>query len=89
MDELHYRRQIVMLRSLIAEGTGGQHHQCRAQPFAAAVDDVFADLIDQQHFRMQAGANHLIHCGHVRCEQLPEFFQKHSVLIFYITVMHG
>ena len=70
MDELHYRRQVVMMLACVAKSLRRQQHQRRTQPFAAAVDDVFTDLIDQRHFGMQACADHRIHRRHIRREQL-------------------
>jgi hypothetical protein len=39
--------------ALVAEGVGDQQHQHRAQALAAGADDVFGDLVDQRHLRIQ------------------------------------
>jgi hypothetical protein len=51
--------------SRIIEAAGRQQHQRRAQPLAAAVDDVFGDLADQHHVGIQALADDMVDGEHV------------------------
>jgi hypothetical protein len=68
MDEFHHCRQIMVILAGIAESLRGQEHQRGAQALATAVDDVFTDLVDQNHLGVQTGADHRIHRRHVRRE---------------------
>ena len=65
VDEFDYRGEFVMGASLIIEAAGRQQHQRRAQPLAAAVDDVFGDLADEHHVGIQALADDMIDGTHV------------------------
>ena len=65
MDELDDRRELVVLRPGAARGVAGQHHQHRAQAFAAGGDDVIGNLVDQHDVRRQTAADQGIDRRHV------------------------
>ena len=79
MNEFDYCSQFVVLRCDVAEAAGRQQHQCRTQSLAPAVDDIFGDLVDQQHFGMQAFANDCIHCAHVGRDAGLYGFERHVI----------
>ena len=77
MDELHHRGQLEMMRALVAQGLGSEQHQHRAQPLAAAVDDVFRHLAHQIHLGMQPGTDDPVQLDKVICEERGERIDGH------------
>ncbi|MNS58670.1 hypothetical protein D3C72_915970 [compost metagenome] len=67
VDELDDRGQLVVLGAGAADRMAGQHHQHRAQAFAARGNDVVGDLVDQHHIRGQPAADQGIDGSHVGC----------------------
>ena len=55
-----------------------------AQTLATRVDEVFGDLIDQGHFRMQCRAHHIVQPRHIGTNRRENvFFCLMARLIFY------
>ena len=65
MDELDDCGQIQVIAALVIQRFCRQQHQHRAQPFTAGTDDVFTDLVDQQHIRGQLLTDQGIYRRHV------------------------
>ncbi|MNL39111.1 hypothetical protein D3C87_1613700 [compost metagenome] len=65
VDELHHRGEFVMAMAVVAERARRKQQDDWTQPFAASTDDVFADLLDQGHFRGQAAPDDGIDGAHV------------------------
>src|SRR5690606_3651726 len=65
VDELHHGGQLVRVGTLVAERAGREQEQHRPQALAAAGDDVFGHLVDQDHVRRQAAADQGIDRRHV------------------------
>ena len=59
-----------------AAGPAGEYHQQRAQPLAAARNDVFSDLIDQRDHALEAAADGRIHRFEVGPHQLANGLQR-------------
>ena len=79
MDKLDNRRQLMVPRSLIAQGARAQEHQGRTQTLAAGTNDVLGHLPDEHHVGMQPLTDHRIDGLHVRSDQVVELFQLHGV----------
>ena len=69
VDELDDRRQLQVVAPRIAQRARGDEVQLRAQALAAGADDVFADLIDEQHVRGQAAADQGVDAGQILTHQ--------------------
>jgi len=82
MDELHHRGELVAVAPAGAERAGREQQQQRAQPLAAAAHDVFGHLADQQHLRIEAGADHRVHGVQVRFDEAAYRFQCHRLGAF-------
>ena len=65
MDELDDRGKRVMRLAGIAEAAGRKQDERGAQSLAAAVDDVFRHLTDEDDVGIQAVANDLVDGAHV------------------------
>lgn len=70
MNELHDSGERVVRGPAITQRARRQQNQCWAQALATTTDDVFGHLADENHLRVQAFANLLIHGVHVGSEQL-------------------
>ena len=79
VDELDNGGQRNVLPPAVAVGPGAQQGQGRAQPLAAAVDDVVRQGANQGHFGMQAVLNGPVDSGHVVGRQLPNVLNSHPV----------
>ena len=66
----------LLAADMAAGGQGVSPRPHSANAVANSVEDIFADLIDQRHFRVQPGTDHLVYGRHVRRYQLLEVFQK-------------
>ena len=74
MNELHDCGQIVMIFSAVAECAGGKDYQRGPQAFAAAVDDIFADLSNERYFGVEFFADNVIHRAHVLGDKASDTF---------------
>ncbi len=60
VNELDDRGQLDMVSAAIAACAGCQQVNQRSQSLAASIDDVFGDLVDQQHIRAQSLADQIV-----------------------------
>jgi hypothetical protein len=78
MNELYDCRHFVMALTLVVQRTGSQQNQRWTHPFAAAANNVFGDLPDQDNVGIQAVADDRIDGLHVRPDQGIKLFQSHG-----------
>ena len=74
MNELDDCGEIVVLPALIPHGASGQQYQRRPHAFATTANDVFGNLANQCHFRIETIADDRIHGLHVRPDQGIKLF---------------
>ena len=79
MDELDQGGTLDMLLTLVLEGIRGQQVQNGAQAFPATVDNVLANLVDQDHIGTQSILDALIDARHVAFNQGINFFNFHRL----------
>jgi len=81
MDHFDDRGQGVVLRAAMTAGARGENEQRRPESLAAAADDVFGDLPDQDHIRGKALAQDAIDCLHVVVQGTLEQRDGHGLRI--------
>ena len=77
MDELDDRRgRDVILAAPGAAGAGREQHGQRPQPFAAVVNDVVRDLVDERDVAAQAPHDHAVDVAPVVADERPQGVER-------------
>src|SRR5699024_2361949 len=65
VNELHQRGEQIMRRAFVAASPRNHQHQCRAQPFAAGIDDVLAKSLDKHDVGVETRSYQRIDGSHL------------------------
>ena len=78
MDKFNDGGQVDMLVAAVTEMPGNQQQQGRAQAFAAAVDDIMAELVDEGDIGMQGLLDQPVDLLHVFGNELLDGLDVHG-----------
>ncbi len=78
VDHFDHGRQNVVILPAIAGRARSEEQQGRAQPLAAARDDVLGDLADEDDLGGKGLAHDAVDGGHVRADRGLEEFDDHE-----------